>query len=80
MISPTNSALDTRVLTVEVYSLGYSALRRTFVMVLHSEAISWASTARIRENRSHQVVLVPITDKGKAAGELHEAHDQLSNS
>lgn len=37
--SPTSKALDTRVLTVLVYSWGYSFLRITLVIVLYGQVL-----------------------------------------
>ena len=72
MISPTSNALETRVLTAEVYCLWYSCLRRTFVIVLlpsimYSAALTWCL---------HQIILVAITDQCKAGAEL--SHSTIS--
>lgn len=73
--SPTNSALETRVLTVEVYSLGYSALRRTLVMVLKRRHVS--ASLRNCERYSHQIVLESIADQSKAASKLWHKMNEM---
>lgn len=65
MISPTKSALDTRVLTVEVYSLGCSALRRTFVMVLRMIRDQLVLRLRIGRNTHIELFWYPSLIRAK---------------